>query len=699
MGEAKKKQRHCPAAGRVITAVECGGSRASRYACPADCPHNPWSPANYARALEIEDSLTEKMKRRLEREVSMSSFESPSVHDNSAWKIHNYFLDLFQRRRDANGQTFLQRWQADRFDGLNNDELFLLTRKTQSRLGLIEVHRILDSERVEVVDLLDDNLQPRLIVDRSCASHAVRFLCMLIWYYEMPHYCRFNGNALTIPTLPSLDSLQVLREVIQHLGGPPAPSAQREWIAEHYDRMEDAFHALDAALHEQSLRSMDLRFCTATYRLRADPSDLLRRLDQHPATEPDELNDKEAAEGFCDACVWFDELVPSDHSQLSLNLPADKPPTPGRPVLGRVLVAPERVRIEANSFARYQALRAQFEKSVGRMVEFTEERITDLASQLRDKDRTPFDTSLVPPRLLEHAPRLRMMTSRIDPAAVPQGLSLEDANAHMLQQHYRMFLDEPNPSLGDRTPRQAAADPLWRPRLLSLIKQLVYHHDTRNLHDGRADDINWLLRDLGLTEILFEPPPIRSPLKQEQEDFDEAMELPLPPPLPQRPLTEEEVLNRLRVVSTVFPTPEAMLDAFERDAPELFDLMDVVMKEHSDFMFEMLIMSAGQLWYVFLPPDTRPVSINIERLAKNLSILPETIGQPPEKLDLQWFERMIGGQRQPNVIQLLSANLLEACANKQLRRQVEPDALLGILLFLRALADELDQTLRELHAH
>ncbi|MBA3651276.1 MAG: hypothetical protein H0W66_07315, partial [Chthoniobacterales bacterium] len=49
-----KQKRWCPAIAQQISSAECGQNRTSRYDCPAECPFNPWSPANYERALEID---------------------------------------------------------------------------------------------------------------------------------------------------------------------------------------------------------------------------------------------------------------------------------------------------------------------------------------------------------------------------------------------------------------------------------------------------------------------------------------------------------------------------------------------------------------------------------------------------------------------------------------------------------------------
>jgi hypothetical protein len=41
------------------------------------------------------------------------------------------------------------------------------------------------------------------------------------------------------------------------------------------------------------------------------------------------------------------------------------------------------------------------------------------------------------------------------------------------------------------------------------MKQRVTRCDLDNLEKGESKDVNWMLRELGLTEILFDPPPKR----------------------------------------------------------------------------------------------------------------------------------------------------------------------------------------------
>jgi len=105
------------------------------------------------------------------------------------------------------------------------------------------------------------------------------------------------------------------------------------------------------------------------------------------------------------------------------------------------------------------------------------------------------------------------------------------------------------PALDNKTPRAAASDPALRPQLLLWMKFWISQTDRRNLETGRNDDTNWMVRELGLTEILFEPPPPRPRLPRapgmanEEEDGDILPRycfLPDPPALPDRPWTKPE---------------------------------------------------------------------------------------------------------------------------------------------------------------
>jgi hypothetical protein len=76
--------------------------------------------------------------------------------------------------------------------------------------------------------------------------------------------------------------------------------------------------------------------------------------------------------------------------------------------------------------------------------------------------------------------------------------------------HYRAWIDEPVPALDGATPRQAAAIPELRPRLVDLLHQLLedYQHALRERR--AAYDPSWMWAELGLDEreAVRHPPPL-----------------------------------------------------------------------------------------------------------------------------------------------------------------------------------------------
>ena len=146
-------------------------------------------------------------------------------------------------------------------------------------------------------------------------------------------------------------------------------------------------------------------------------------------------------------------------------------------------------------------------------------------------------------------------------------MSPEDAERELMRAADQAFLDDKIPALDGRTPREAARDPALRPKLIQLMKERVRSHDERNLQTGRADDINWLLRELKLDEIIFDPPPWRPPPPKPDDDDDDFSELPdfdgsagvdpnrpPAPRLPEAPLGFEEAVARLQTAMDLFDT-------------------------------------------------------------------------------------------------------------------------------------------------
>ena len=495
------KQRSCPALGRNITPADCGEQRQSRIACPTDCPHNPFAPANYSRLLEIEDRLDAKTLERFSAQTPAPGpmeNESDRANLRSLHEHHAFFVWQLFFATDANNTTFARRWELAGWSELKNDERVLLRAKMQLRIVLIEIHQVLPDGRVEVVDLLSPDPTPMILQDRSLAGMASRFATFLAWSYPMPHYWRMSGTATTIPDMAQFTPHEIVTEITRHLGGPLTEAEMRRWLAEHFVRFDQALQAVSRARRRQMLAGLDAKWGRVVYQLGAPFVECRGRLDAVADVEPDELSPNEEAEGFAEARAWFDPIVQTKH----LTAPG------GRIILGRVLLGQSMWRLETMGADKLSRLRREFENQLGGQVQFTGERVDDMAAQLAAKE-PDVDRTLVPPRLLENPDQFALATSRVP--ALPPGLSPKDAESELMLAAERAFLDDVVPALDNRTPREAVRDPALRARLIQLMKRRVQSHDERNLQTGRTDDINWLLRELDLTEIIFDPPPWRPP--------------------------------------------------------------------------------------------------------------------------------------------------------------------------------------------
>jgi hypothetical protein len=74
----------------------------------------------------------------------------------------------------------------------------------------------------------------------------------------------------------------------------------------------------------------------------------------------------------------------------------------------------------------------------------------------------------------------------------------EGAVRELFDRHYHSWLDRPVPALGNRTPRAAARTPLWRRKVVDLLKQFENTTDRAALHGRPPYDFRWIWRALDL---------------------------------------------------------------------------------------------------------------------------------------------------------------------------------------------------------
>jgi hypothetical protein len=692
------KQRNCPALGRDITPADCGEQRQSQLVCPEDCPHNPFAPANYSRLLEIENRLdTKSMERLATLEPDRATMQNDlySANRKGLHGIHAFFVWKLFFAANADKTTFAQRWEQTGLAELKNDERVLLRGKMQMRVVLLEAQRIMPGGRIEAVDLLSANPAPMILLDRSLAGMASRFSTFLTWVFPLPHYWRLSGTAITIPDLAQFSPPEIVREITSHLGGPLTEADMRRWLAEHFSRFDDALQAVSRVRRHQMLTGIDAKWGKAVYELRATFARCRERLDGLADVEPDDLSSEEQNEGFAEARAWFYPLP----QPQQLTAPG------GQMLLGRILLGQSLWRLESFGAEKFNRLRTQFEKQLGDLVRFTGERVDDLGAQLAAKEPT-VDQALVPPRLLENPDRFAMATSRVP--ALPPDASPKETERELVLAAERLFLEEPIPALDNRTPREAARDPVLRTKLVQLMKQRVRRHDERNLETGRTDDVNWLLHELQLTEIIFDAPPWRPPpepmpdneddlpaLPETDEIFEIEVNRPAAPRLPDTPLEADEAAGRLQNALDLFDTAENAQRELAASGATILEDAEELTRDHlteNDFCFAIPFII--QAWFALVPCGCRAPEINFAGLETAFISTMRQLQACAEAKNSKQLEAYLQSGPQPGLNLVLLGGFLEAVktAPKKLRPALTAQP--AMLALLKAIVEKLDEALR-----
>ena len=368
-------------------------------------------------------------------------------------------------------------------------------------------------------------------------------------------------------------------------------------------------------------------------------------------------------------------------------------------VIGRILLGPTHWRLEALGTDRLARLRERFEQLMRQRVTFSGERRDDLGARLR-MDEPMFDASLVPPTLLRATPKVVIATSRV---AAPSGTVPDDAAAAgVIYDRQQGILDEPIPALENKTPRAAASDPALRPQLLRWMKFWISETDRRNLETGRNDDTNWMVRELGLTEILFEPPPPRprQPPSRDVADADEEnlppyLTLPPAPALPDRPWTKPEATEVMdRALTTFSPISDAADYFSDLQYPLFPDLNDLLGEALKDEEIGCLFQAAAWILLCYAPRGARPPELFPEDLKDNLSRrVNEVAGWSATEFD-KAFTRWLARSRQPELLTLVLALTLAWMRKALPELQAREGAKVLIIAALSAVVDTLDEAAR-----
>jgi hypothetical protein len=211
-----------------------------------------------------------------------------------------------------------------------------------------------------------------------------------------------------------------------------------------------------------------------------------------------------------------------------------------------------------------------------------------------------------------------------------------------------------------------------------------------------------MVQELGLTEILFEPPPPRPRLTparevvdEDEEDLPPFLNLPDPPALPDRPWTKAEadkVLNR--ALKTFSPMSGAADYFSELQYPLFPDLNDLLGEVLEDQEITSLFQAAAWVVLCFAPRGTRPPEVFPEDLEDNLdrheAEVATWFAKGIDKSFSDWLER----SRQPELLTRVLALTLTWLEKAPPALQARDEAKSLMIAALGAVVDALDEAAR-----
>jgi hypothetical protein len=335
-------------------------------------------------------------------------------------------------------------------------------------------------------------------------------------------------------------------------------------------------------------------------------------------------------------------------------------------------------------------------------------------------------------------------------------VSAAEADAQIRSEQWKRGLDEQVPALGGRTPREAARDPAARAGLIEWAKGLVRHVDRTNLMLGRQDDINRVIRELGLSELDIPAPPQRpipvgdkmfsevesdypdfddpdedDDFDETDEDFDEADdefdetdddsdeadeefnadlledEAIDPeemkrlaervndwsaPPLPDRPLSEEEAIERVEGVLRAFKTPlGAVAGLADSGSTVLEDSWAVCDGPMESEEFGVVTLYIANVWFALVPTGRVPLlrrDILVDSFDAEVDKLEKTA--PKKK-----FAALLNDSPQPHLLELIAVQILECSKTGPRDLRLRTEVATYACIMIKVLIAELDHALRQ----
>jgi len=488
-------KRDCPAIGKVICSACCGSKRGTELDCPADCVNFPFGAKAYDAWLRIDGAWQPKALDYILRHVGKDRFEK-TVHDSTpSWAkgvqegfyegAHVALLRYLVLPLEDATQSLGERWAAEHWIGLNNDERVMALHRLRSLPAILEVQDVLDDTRVECSDLLDPDRGRFIVFDRSTAVRANRFDTAVVWVAHYPHFSRVDGSGVSLDRSFIEPFLKDMRRRAKVALKDASALAVKKYLAGHFGDAFELVAQLGREMQERMLSSLDANHCRAYYRIKSSPANIVAILEDKPDIEPD--TDREVEADDPSGSRHFRWMRRGEAKAFERNMPLSfrhDTPEDGVGSLGAIRLSSNELMLETFSRQKFDFAKRLLKKYLGRDLALLKEEIVNLAQQAMERSREP-----------NREPR-KPRESTVPPEVEREIVE----NFH--RRHYEKFLDDAIPMLSGLTPRQAAADPKMRPSLIDLMKLHLQGVEKQSRERGFDFNIDWVLLELGLQELM-----------------------------------------------------------------------------------------------------------------------------------------------------------------------------------------------------
>ncbi|KAF0118065.1 MAG: hypothetical protein FD151_2244 [bacterium] len=471
-----KSRRLCLATDKMICTSCCGLKRGTQITCSSECRYYPFSINGYDLWLRIDDILANKMldyvvanygKDEFKTIIEDMDFDTENAEEMDATAIGSAVYYALFIKRNSDNKTLVEKWKAEGWPGLNNDECKMMEcRINNSYATIIEIQRVLDHQAMECIDLFDEERGKFILLDRSTASRTtIRFTRLLTWLVHYPHFSRMAINEVSLKR----KGLTI-----------------KEYLSENFGSFYKSVFELAHEKQLAMLNNMDMHQCKAFYEIDATKFDEVKAiLDKYPDFE---VREKHHDEMEFPGTYYYSWLRRGESKELEKEmLPAfqHKDESEGVGTIGNVSLYPRELVIETFSKQKYAFTKKMVDKYFGGLVTLKNEEVIDMAKQMAARIKEGRGGKRPSVKEAEEVP-----------------LEIEQTvMKNFYKKQYEKFLDEEIPALDGVTPRQAAEDPRMRPKLLDLMKEHLKGIERHNRNRNLGLDITWVLDELKLPEL------------------------------------------------------------------------------------------------------------------------------------------------------------------------------------------------------